>query len=118
MTEDATWWVNGKPHLFSFAGLKSKADMMPVLYALFALFDSGLKMEVICMIAEENCVAAEAQSFGITKNGKRYENTTIFFSGSRREGSLRFVNILILYMPSKLSVDEQQTFSTQSITSH
>ena len=23
MSNDATWWVNGKPHLFAFAGLKT-----------------------------------------------------------------------------------------------
>lgn len=87
MTDDATWWVNGKPHLFSFAGSKSKADMTPVLYGLFALFDGGLKMEVKRLIAEEDCVAAEARSFGDTRNGKHYENDYhIFFR--LREGRI------------------------------
>lgn len=87
MTDDATWWVNGKPHLFSFAGLKSKADMTPILYGLFALFDGGLKMEVKRLIAEEDCVAAESRSFGNTKNGRHYENEYhIFFR--LREGRI------------------------------
>lgn len=74
MSDDATWWVNGKPHLFPFAGLKTKAEMESVLGGLFALFEGGLKMELQGMVGEGDLVAAQARSQGVTKTGKSYEN--------------------------------------------
>ncbi|WP_459614249.1 nuclear transport factor 2 family protein [Bordetella sp. 2513F-2] len=74
MGEDATWWVNGKPHLFSGAGVKSKAEMERVWHGLYALLDGGLRMDVLAMIAEGNRVAAEVRSHAVTRRGKIYEN--------------------------------------------
>ena len=74
MGDDATWWVNGKPHLFALAGLKTKAEMRSVLDELFAFFNGGLQMEVRSLIGEGDIVAVEACSHGVTKHGKRYEN--------------------------------------------
>ncbi len=74
MSSEATWWVNGKPHLFAFAGLKSKAEMRPVFHELFAFFEDGLKMELKSMIGEGDIVAVEARSNGVTKHEERYEN--------------------------------------------
>ena len=74
MSEDATWWVNGKPHLFPFAGRKTKAEMKSVFTELFAFFDGGLKMQLKGLIGEGDTVAAEARSSGVTRNGKLYEN--------------------------------------------
>jgi ketosteroid isomerase-like protein len=74
MSDEATWWVNGKPHLFPFAGSKTKAEMRSVFEELFAFFDGGLKMEVKSLIAEGDRVAAEACSYGVTKTGKHYAN--------------------------------------------
>jgi len=74
MSNDATWWVNGKSHLFAFAGLKTKAEMLPVLNELFAVFNGGLRMELMSSIGEGEMVAVEARSRGVTKGGKLYEN--------------------------------------------
>lgn len=74
MSNDATWWVNGKPHLFTFAGLKKKSDMTSGLRDLFDLFEDGLKMELKSSIGEGDYVAAQARSRGLTKSGKYYEN--------------------------------------------
>ncbi|WP_208281145.1 nuclear transport factor 2 family protein [Massilia oculi] len=74
MSNDATWWVNGKPHLFAFAGLKTRAEMRPALDELFAFFDGGLRMELKSSIGEGDMVAVEARSHGVTKSGKHYEN--------------------------------------------
>jgi ketosteroid isomerase-like protein len=74
MSNDATWWVNGKPHLFAFAGLKTRAEMRPALNELFAFFSGGLRMELKSVIGEGDKVAVEARSFGVTKSGKHYEN--------------------------------------------
>jgi ketosteroid isomerase-like protein len=74
MSDDATWWVNGKPHLFPFAGLKTKAEMRSVFNELFASFEGGLRMELTSSIGEGDVVAVEASSHGVTKGGKHYEN--------------------------------------------
>lgn len=74
MTDDATWWVNGKPHLFPFAGSKTRAEMSSVFNELFAFFEGGLKMELKSAIGEGDTVAAEVRSLGVTKSGKLYEN--------------------------------------------
>lgn len=74
MSDDATWWVNGKPHLFPFAGLKTKAEMRSVFNELFAIFNGGLKMDLKSSIGEGDAVAVEARSRGVTKSGKLYEN--------------------------------------------
>lgn len=74
MSNDATWWVNGKPHLFAFAGLKTRTEMRPALDELFAFFDGGLRMELKSSIGEGDMVAVEARSHGVTKSGKHYEN--------------------------------------------
>lgn len=74
MSNDATWWVNGKPHLFAFAGLKTKAEMRPAFDELFAFFNGGLRMELKSLIGEGDMVAVEARSYGVTKSGKHYEN--------------------------------------------
>lgn len=74
MANEATWWVNGKPHLFAFAGLKTKAEMRPALNELFASFDDGLRMELKSLIGEGDTVAVEARSYGVTKRGRHYEN--------------------------------------------
>lgn len=74
MSDDATWWVNGKPHLFAFAGLKTKAEMGPVFDQLFASFDGGLKMEATRSVGEDDIVAVEARSYATAKSGKHYEN--------------------------------------------
>ncbi|TBU77319.1 nuclear transport factor 2 family protein [Phytopseudomonas daroniae] len=74
MSDDATWWVNGKPRLFPGAGLKTKAEMARVWHGLYASLDGGLRMEVADMIAEGDRVAAEVRSQAATKTGKRYEN--------------------------------------------
>jgi len=74
MSNEATWWVNGKPHLFAFAGLKTKTEMQAVFHALFSFFDGGLHMELKSLIGEGDIVTVEARSDGVTKSGKHYQN--------------------------------------------
>lgn len=74
MSDDATWWVNGKPHLFPGAGIKTKTEMVRVWHGLYASLDGGLRMDVVDMIAEGDRVAAEVRSHAATKSGKIYEN--------------------------------------------
>ena len=74
MSEDATWWILGKPHLFSGAGTKSKADMERLWGDLFRHMRDGLQMTVIGMVAEGDKVAAEIRSHADLVDGRVYEN--------------------------------------------
>ena len=74
MSEDATWWILGKPHLFSGAGTKSKADMERIWGDLFRHMRDGLQMTVIGMVAEGDKVAAEIRSHADLTDGRSYEN--------------------------------------------
>jgi uncharacterized protein len=74
MTEDATWWILGKPELFSSAGTKSKADMERIWRGLFSRMKNGLEMTVIGMVAEGEQVAAEVRSYADLTDGRVYEN--------------------------------------------
>jgi ketosteroid isomerase-like protein len=74
MTEDATWTVKGKPHLFAGARTYNKAEMEGVWEALYAKLDGTLRMDVIGMTAEDDRVAAEIRSHAVTKAGATYAN--------------------------------------------
>ncbi len=78
MTEEATWWVNGKPHLFPSAGTKTKAEAANMFRNMFAAYSDGLNMHVISMIGEGDDVAAEARSYATTHSGKTYANEYAF----------------------------------------
>ncbi|MDP9838755.1 ketosteroid isomerase-like protein [Neorhizobium huautlense] len=79
MTEDATWWVNGKPHLFSSAGTKTRAEAAAMFRNMFSAYINGLDMKIINIVGEGDSVAAEARSRATTKSGKIYENEYFFF---------------------------------------
>jgi hypothetical protein len=74
LSEDATWWILGKPELFSGAGTKSKADMERIWGNLFSLTSHGLEMNVVGMVAEGDKVAAEIRSYADLKDGRVYQN--------------------------------------------
>jgi hypothetical protein len=74
MSDDATWWIPGQPHLFSSAGTKTKADMERIWGDLFGRMKDGLEMSVIGMIAEGDKVAAEIRSYADLTDGRVYEN--------------------------------------------
>jgi uncharacterized protein len=73
MTEDATYWASGKPHLFPLGGDKSKADFVAYMRRP-SIFRDGLSIRIGLMTAEEDRVAVDAETDGIAPNGKRYNN--------------------------------------------
>jgi len=85
MTEDATWWVNGKPHLSSSAGTKTRAEAGTMLRNMLNAYVDGLDMIVTKMIGEGDIVAAEARSYATAKSGKIYENEYLFLFQFRNE---------------------------------
>jgi ketosteroid isomerase-like protein len=74
MTDDATWWMAGKPGLAPVAGLKTKAEMATVLERLTGRLRTSLTVTVKSMIAESNKVAVELESYGELRNGRTYNN--------------------------------------------
>lgn len=74
MSEEATWWIIGKPDLFAGAGTKSKGDMKRIWGNLFDHMKDGLEMDVIGMTAEGDKVAAEIRSHADLADGRVYEN--------------------------------------------
>jgi ketosteroid isomerase-like protein len=74
MSDGATWWIIGKPHLFPGAGTKSRADMERIWGNLFRQMQNGLEMTVIGMVAEGDKVAVEVRSHADLIDGRVYEN--------------------------------------------
>lgn len=79
MTEDATWWINGKRHLFPSAGTKTRFEAESMFRIMFAAYVNGLDMIIVNMVGEGDGVAVEAHSHAITQSGKIYENEYFFF---------------------------------------
>ncbi|MDE3820027.1 nuclear transport factor 2 family protein [Sinorhizobium meliloti] len=78
MTDDATWWVNGKPHLFPSSGTKTKDEAAKMFRNMLSAYTDGLDMRIVSIIGEGDIVAAETRSHAITKTGKVYENEYAF----------------------------------------
>jgi uncharacterized protein len=74
MSEDATWWILGKPHMFLGAGTKSKAEMERIWGSLFGRMKDSLDMAVIGLVAEGDKVADEVRSHADLTDGRIYEN--------------------------------------------
>ena len=74
MTDDATWWISGKPELLSAAGVHSKEQMAGLLRNMVGRLKDGLKMTVKGAIAEGDKVALELESHGELENGRIYNN--------------------------------------------
>jgi len=74
MTDDATWWIAGKPGAPGVHGLLTKAQLTQLFEGMFALFERGMRMTVKSMIAEDDKVAVEVESDGPLKDGRVYQN--------------------------------------------
>jgi ketosteroid isomerase-like protein len=74
MTDDATWWISGKPESSPAAGVYSKEKIAALLYRMAAQLRNGLRMTVKRMIAEDDRVAVEVESYGELRNGRVYNN--------------------------------------------
>jgi uncharacterized protein len=74
MSDDATWWVLGKPDLLPVAGLYSKTAVGDLFLRMMTRLKSGLDMTVKTVVAEGDLVALEVESHGELTNGRRYNN--------------------------------------------
>ena len=72
MTDDATWWIPGTKELAPTAGTYSKEKIGRLFHRMLAALESGLAMTLKSSIAEGDFVAAEVESSGDLRNGRRY----------------------------------------------
>jgi ketosteroid isomerase-like protein len=72
MTEDATWWLPGKPGQLPVVGTRTKAQMARLFQAMLDRLEGPLRMSIKGCIAEGEKVAIEVESLGTLKNGRTY----------------------------------------------
>jgi ketosteroid isomerase-like protein len=72
MTDDATWWIAGKPEQLPAAGSHSKQQIARLFYNMVGQLPNGLEMTVKTLIAEDDKVALEVESYGELRNGRVY----------------------------------------------
>lgn len=102
MTDDATWWIAGKPEQLPAAGVHSKEQIARVFYNMAGQLRDGLKMTVKGLIAEGDKVAVEVESYGELRNGRIYNQE---------------YHILVTVLDGKISavreyLDTQHVFAT------
>lgn len=74
MSDDCSWWVLGKEHLFPVTGVLSKAEYGALLREIHSGLTDGMTMEVKSMIAEGDRVSAEIAATATTRSGRQYSN--------------------------------------------
>ncbi|MDE8653975.1 nuclear transport factor 2 family protein [Novosphingobium album (ex Liu et al. 2023)] len=71
---EATYWVLGKPHLFSWAGERDRATFMQWAATPTIFVDGGAKVTFGEATAEGDRVALESTNIGVTPDGRTYTN--------------------------------------------
>ena len=74
LSDDATWWVGGKPEQFPVAGTMNKEQLRGLLNKLVTPMPNGLRMTPSGITAEGARVAVEVESYGHAANGRLYNN--------------------------------------------
>ena len=90
MTDDATWWIAGKPDQLPASGLYDKKRIARLLNNMVSQLPNGLKITVKGLIAEGDKVAVEAESYGELLNGRVY-NQQYHFLFTVRDGRIETV---------------------------
>ena len=90
MTDDATWWLPGKPGQLPVVGTRSKAQIARLFQAMVGQLEGPLVMTVKSAIAEGGEVAMEVESLGRLKNGRTY-NQEYHFRIQVRDGKISAV---------------------------
>lgn len=73
--DDFTCWVPGPKDKIPVCGHHSRADVTAMYSTWPTMFPKGFAVTVKAMTAEGERVAVEAQAYGETAKGKRYEQT-------------------------------------------
>ncbi len=72
MSDDATWWLPGKPGQLPILGVQTKEQMARLFQVMMSQLENGLPMTVKNVIAEGDEVALQAESYGQLRNGRVY----------------------------------------------
>ena len=90
MSEDATWWIAGKPESMPRAGTYSKEEIGRLFHRMVGRTKDGLHLTVKSVTAEADRVALEVESYGELDNGRVYnqEYHTLMVV---RDGKIRVV---------------------------
>lgn len=72
LTDDATWWIAGKPGALPACGTLTKDQLTELFGRMGSQLKDGLRMTVKGVTAEGNRVAVEVESYGELKNGRIY----------------------------------------------
>jgi ketosteroid isomerase-like protein len=83
MTDDVSWRIPGKPELTPVAGSFDKERLRKLFRRMLSQLENGLQMTVVNAIAEGDVVAAEVESSGDLKNGRKYRQQYHFAIGFR-----------------------------------
>lgn len=87
LTDDATWWISGKPETLPFAGVYDKARLNRLLSNMGKQLKAGLTLTVKSAIGEGDKVAMEVESLGELLNGRIYQQQYHFLI-EFREGKI------------------------------
>lgn len=90
LSDDATWWIAGKPELLPAAGMLDKERIGRLFHRMHHQLIDGLRFTIHGMIAEGDLVAVEAESYGELKNGRVY-NQRYHFLMEITDGKIRGV---------------------------
>lgn len=71
---DATYWVAGTPHLFTWAGRRDRAAFMDWARSPTIFVDGGAQVTFGAATAEDDRVALESTNLGVTADGRTYTN--------------------------------------------
>jgi ketosteroid isomerase-like protein len=72
MTDDVTWHITGKPELLPSARTYDRRSLRRLFERMLERLETGLRMTMLDAIAEGDRVAAEVESSGDLKNGRKY----------------------------------------------
>ena len=90
MSDDATWRIPGKAGQLPVVGEHTKEQIGRLFYTMTSRLPNGLKMTVKGMVAEDDKVAVEAESYGELENGRVY-NQEYHFLMTVRDGKIHAV---------------------------
>jgi uncharacterized protein len=90
MTDDATWWIAGKPDQLPASGVYSKEQIARLLHNMIGQLLNGLRITVKSLVCEGDKVAMEAESYGELRNGRVY-NQEYHFLLTIRDGKIKAV---------------------------
>ena len=72
MHNEGTWWIQGDTDI---SGVYTKAQYTDLVNGVGENTENGIRVTFKEITAEDNRVAVEAESYGVLKNGKIYQNT-------------------------------------------